>query len=745
MKPLLHTIIFKLLLSSLFIIPASFAEVDLEEVIVTSDFREVSAQKSAQSLTVVTSENLKNRAADHLENILNLAPNVNFSSGASRGRFFQIRGVGERSQFKEPLDSSIGLVIDGIDFSNLGLAGVLYDVEQVEILRGPQGTTFGSNAMGGMINIRSSLPSEDFHGKVNFGYGNYDANNQGIVVNGRLTESLVGRLSLSQNYGDGYIINDSLKRDNTNNLDEMTGRIRLLWSPSEDLSFDISAIRIIADNGYDAFSLDHNRTTRSDEPGQDYQRSDAFSLKMIWDKFDDFTVESQLSDESSDLEYGFDWDWSDLETVGVRGVENNKRDRDAQGIDIRFLSKQGFELFGGASWVAGLHSYDREVKLNYMDSQDYGYGAEDNTLESVYSTNRKAAYGQLQWPFNDKWNLTLGARLERFENVLSNDANGTLNQFAGTVSDNLFGGKLGLQYQYDENTMFYGLVSYGYKTGGVNLNAYQKAILAKDSAKDALDLFTQENQNQPVTDELISDKAGLEKDLELATSLYESSLIYDDETLVNYELGVKGLYFDNSLVLNMTSFYIDRKDMQATLSYEISRGNWIQYRDNANGSSNYGVEIDASWQVQPQIQLYGAVGFLKTKLGELIVFDDAAEMAVNKEGRAQAHAPNYQYNLGVNYDFLNNLTLNIQLDGKDSFYFSTSHDKKSNASRLLHAKLSYDKGLTTVSVWGRNLTNSDYEVRGFYFPNNPNNDWAFESYNQLGEPRLLGISFEGRF
>ena len=249
MKPLLHTIIFKLILSSLFIIPPSFAEVDLEEVIVTSDFRESQLKNIPTSISVIDSKVINQRNSRHLEELLALAPNVNFAAGASRGRFFQIRGVGERSQFKEPLDSSIGLVIDGIDFSNLGLAGALYDVEQVEILRGPQGTTFGSNAMGGMINIRSSLPSEDFHGKVNFGYGNYDANNQGIVVNGLLTESLIGRLSLSQNYSDGYIINDSLKRDNTNNLDEMTGRIRLLWSPSEDLSFDISAIRIIADNG----------------------------------------------------------------------------------------------------------------------------------------------------------------------------------------------------------------------------------------------------------------------------------------------------------------------------------------------------------------------------------------------------------------------------------------------------------------------------------------------------------------
>ena len=89
------------------------------------------------------------RGAEHLEQLLNLAPNVNLSTGASRGRFVLIRGIGERSQFQEPLNPSIGFIIDGIDFSGLGTAGTLFDVAQVEVLRGPQGALYGRNAVGG--------------------------------------------------------------------------------------------------------------------------------------------------------------------------------------------------------------------------------------------------------------------------------------------------------------------------------------------------------------------------------------------------------------------------------------------------------------------------------------------------------------------------------------------------------------------------------------------------------------------
>ena len=80
------------------------------------------------------------------------------------------------------------------------------------------------------------------------------------------------------------------------------------------------------------------------------------------------------------------------------------------------------------------------------------------------------------------------------------------------------------------------------------------------------------------------------------------------------------------------------------------------------------------------------------------------------------------------------------MDGKDSFYFSNSHNQQSSAYELLHAKLAYQQGPLTLSLWGRNLTDQDYDVRGFYFGNNPNNGWITESYTQLGEPRVFGLS-----
>ena len=119
---------------------ASAERVDLPTVTVTADFRQTDVQQIPEATTVVTGAEIEARSAEHLEQVLSFAPNVNFSSGASRGRYFQIRGIGERSQFVDPVNPSVGLVIDDIDMTGLGAAATLFDVQQVEVLRGSHPT-----------------------------------------------------------------------------------------------------------------------------------------------------------------------------------------------------------------------------------------------------------------------------------------------------------------------------------------------------------------------------------------------------------------------------------------------------------------------------------------------------------------------------------------------------------------------------------------------------------------------------
>ncbi len=156
----------------------------LEEVVVTSQFRDVGLLDLAKSASVFDASAIKTRNAQNLDQLLNLAPNVNFSTGASRGRFLQIRGIGERSQFIDPVNPSVGIIIDGIDFTGQGLAASTLDIDQVEILRGPQGTLYGANALAGLIIMNSPNTADTFEGSVSAELAEYGSRTLSAVVSG---------------------------------------------------------------------------------------------------------------------------------------------------------------------------------------------------------------------------------------------------------------------------------------------------------------------------------------------------------------------------------------------------------------------------------------------------------------------------------------------------------------------------------------------------------------------------------
>lgn len=119
------------------------------------------------------------------------------------------------------------------------------------------------------------------------------------------------------------------------------------------------------------------------------------------------------------------------------------------------------------------------------------------------------------------------------------------------------------------------------------------------------------------------------------------------------------------------------------------------------------------------------------------MLDVDTDAPLNQAGRDQAHAPSYQFNIGTTVNLMENLALTLEVDGKDSFYFSNSHNDQSRAYELVHMNLAYEVGNTAISLWGRNLTKEDYQTRGFYFDNSGAGNQAF---HQLGEPRTLGVS-----
>jgi iron complex outermembrane recepter protein len=679
--------------------PALAEEARLEEVTVTAELRATPLLNQPGSTSVLSAQDIRQRAAQHLEGIVNLAPNVNYAGGTSRARFFQVRGIGERSQFQEPLNPSIGLVIDGIDFSGLGGAGTLFDVEQVEILRGPQGTLHGANALAGLINIRTGQPEAEPSLHLQASAADYGSYSAGVVGTGPLIrDEVLYRLSVNQFHSDGFIDNDYLGKDDTNDQHETTIRGKLRWLASDRDTVDLTALAIDIDNGYDTFSLDNTRHTLSDEPGQDDQQSTAAGLEWRHDG-DQVTLETALTAAATDTDYGYDEDWSyaGIAPGEYSSTDRYQRDRDSYSATARLLSGAQSRLFGGSTdWITGIYYLGDREKLR----RRWTYLEDD--FNSRYDTDTFAVFGQFDSELSDHFSLITGLRLERRYMDYSDS-----NAVDSNPDKDLWGGKLALEYRLDDSRMLYAQVSRGYRANGINAG-----ILASMETTDDPDIIKQ----------------------------LEGLQDFDEETLLNYEAGFKGSLLRDTLSTRLAAFYMDRDDQQVKDSLTIGRPDgstaFIDYFINAAKGNNYGMELELNWLATEQLVLYANLGWLETE------FDQYVDREGNDlSGREQAQAPNYQFAAGGQYNFGAGFYARLDAEGKDNFYFSDRHDVQSPAYELLHVRAGYTTDNWSVALWVRNVTDQDYYVRGFgAFGNDPRKEYIVEPYYQYGEPRLVGMS-----
>jgi len=674
---------------------------DVEVITVTSDFRQQNLLKTPASLSVLTDIEIKQRNAQHLEELAAISPNVNFASGSQRARYYQIRGIGERSQFQEPINPSVGMIIDGVDFTGIGSIANLFDVQQAEIFRGPQGTRFGANALAGMINITTNAPTDEFEGALKVDAGNYHSYGLGLALSGPASNTVNYRLAANKYQSDGFIENTYLNKSDTNNRDETSLRGKLSIQASKNLAIDLSAFYFDFDNGYDAFSLDNTRETLSDQPGVDQQETSALAAKFTYQGFENFTLVTLLSHADAELAYGYDEDWAYVGISDPEIIENPDfayweysstdyyfREKSTQTIELRALSNSASRLFNNTTdWVAGIYfkqdDEDLQRQYTYLDSD----------FTSTFNTQSTAVYGQLDSQLNTKWSLTTGLRIEqRSADYINSD------DFNDNIDDTMVGGKLVLSYQQNDDTLWYGSINRGYKAGGANTNG----------------------------------------------SLPGDLRTFEPEYLLNFELGYKVSLLDDAAFIRSAVFYMDRTDVQVKSSKTVVRDDgsseFISYLGNAATGSNMGIEVEANWQVNELFELYGSLGLLDTEFNDFINAEGES-----LSGREQAHAPNYQFNVGVNIQPNEYWLINLSIDGKDEFYFSDSHNKKSESVALVNTSVSYLNDNYQVKLWARNLTDENYANRGFYFGNDPRDGYTAKQYTQLSEPLVFGVTLDYQF
>jgi outer membrane receptor protein involved in Fe transport len=667
----------------------------LEEVVVSaSRLRDEAQLDVPASITVLSSKSLVDSAQQHFQEVLTQVPNLNWAAGSSRPRYFQIRGIGEREQYEGAPNASVGFLIDDIDFSGIGMAATLFDVSQVEVLHGPQGTRLGANALAGLIAVQSADPETDFGARATVDLGNYDTGSVGISATGPVDAiDSSWRLAVQKYRTDGFRRNAYLDREDTNGRDELTVRGKWRWQPSESNQLDFTFMHVDLDNRYDAFSIDNSRVTLSDAPGHDAQRVSAGAVKWDREFASGFGLKAIATALSSSSVHAYDGDWGNPQSWAPYDYDfiyRADRDRDNQTLEVRVDSS-----VGSTEWLVGLYVSRLTERIGEASfSNSFGV---NEFLQSRFAADTAAVFAQLDGSLTSRFKWSAGLRGERREAEYrdAGDWGGLSNRVThDQAGDTLLGGQATLTYELAQRTRLHAAVSRGYKAGGINLG------------------LARQRQTK-----------------------------FDPEFLWNYELGWKTA--GDEWYADVTLFYMQRKHMQVRSGTQLVVGDPNSYSfvtQNVASGYNYGLESSVQWAISSIVSIGASLGLLKTQ----------QQGALREDGgsvppREQSHAPNYQAQVNATLRHPSGLMARVDVAAVDSFYFDvpTDHDQQSDAHVLTNLKLGFEAQRWSVHAWLRNAFDEGYATRGFYFGNEPPN-YEDKLYTQSGEPRTYGMSMEWR-
>jgi iron complex outermembrane receptor protein len=694
-------------LAALFLMvqPAASADDTLQEIVVTASLRSTSVQELPQSVTVLGSDALRDAGVQHFEDVLGMVPDLNWAAGTSRPRFFQLRGIGEVEQYQGAPNPSVGFLIDDIDFSGVGMPATLFDTRQIEVLRGPQGTAYGANALAGLISVRTTDPGNDFELLSEVTGADYDTRSAGLAVGDGFADGRAGWRFVAQQYlSDGFRHDAYLNENSTNGYDEGTLRGKLRWQLTDDVRADLTFMHVNINNGYDAWSIYNTFTTYSNQPGRDAQLSNGAALRLVDTIQGVGELRSVTSAANSKITYSFDGDWGNdpfwLATTGVAPYDyfqSDDRNRRTLAEDLRLTGDPSRALFGRVQWLAGVYF----LRLTESDSQAFIWnafdagpggtpGAGSSGLNSKYSATNVALYGSLDADLGPRATVSGGLRVEQRRAQYADTAD--VQTPFPDQTNHMVGGNLSWQLRTGDGEHVYVTLARGYKGGGFNIGS-----------------------------QILSEQRS-----------------FGPESLWSLETGFKYAQGDSPLQLQTDLFYMRRQSMQVYLSEQLQQNNpldYVFYTQNASNGENYGLEGEAACRLSSRWQVSGSASVLHTRY----VGVSGAFAGLDLDGRAQPFAPSYKLSAAVEYHHPAGWFARLDASAIGSFYYYTSDAQASSAYTLENVRVGYKQGSWTTSLWVRNLFDARYAQQGFYFQLIPPN-FPFQSFLQQGDPRQVGIT-----
>ena len=686
------------------------AVIQSDQIIVTAGLSDESIQNALTSIHIFTDDYIRKSGADNFQILTDQIANLNWAGGTSRPRYFQIRGIGERSHYfgEGPPNFSVGFVIDDMDFSGLGMIAHLYDLKQIEIFRGAQSSIYGPNSIAGLISMKSKDPTKDSEMGISLSGGSNSHASIKNHINLKVIDDLFIRLSGSYNYIDGFRENITRNISNTNKREELFSRMKLNFIPNKKFKFLATFIYSDLNNGYDAWAPNNNTNfkTYSDDNGLDSQTSYGYSLRSNFYGQYDFTLISSFT--KTDLVHSYDSDWGD----SLYWANNHDWSPESfpdsyylyKYFDQNNKNRSNFTHELRASFgplLLGIYYKDLNEKDQAMG---WLFDGEATDATSDFQFKAVAGYAQYRHNFSTLFNFKANFRIEQnnyYYNGLSQGYNENwekvyLDSVQFKTNDRMVGFRAAFTYNKNISTNYFSTFSQGYKSGGINQQPYLSNI----------------------------------------------NRTYDPEYVRSFEFGLKQK--TNKYRSNFTLFLNNRINQQVSVSSQQDEGNpnsFLFYTANAGSGKNFGIEFDHSHDLITFLSFNTSIGILKTWV------DKFSYITANGKnyggGREAAMAPTLMGSFGFNFSILN-LYIVTNTSYKSEYYFSDSHNNISKPYSLTNITIGKSYKKINVKLWAKNIFDRRYPVRGFYFglipPEFENKLWL--SY---GDPRQLGLTIDYKF
>ena len=675
----------------------------LEEVVVTAEKREASLQDVPIAIAAITGDALEQLAVDDVMDLYVQTPGMSFSRAGGEAQIY-VRGIGTDA-FGVTIDPSVAVHMDGVYLGRpqMGLAQFL-DIERIEVLKGPQGTLYGRNATGGAINIISRMPTEEFEGYVGAGFGSFSRQEVKGAVSGPVSENWKARLAGRYLKDDGFT--DDLQPGGSEEVDDQ----------------DMYALRGIL--GYEADNVDFTLIADYTDFASGNRSSkplDDLSMAIVLG-----ALPQAFGDTRNNLPTFHDWQMSgltatlnislsdSLELTSITGYRDYESDfffnTDGTEIEVtrsyfQYESDQLSEELrlsstgeGPVDWMIGAY-YLTEDKKGAL-----GLGRETHPTLGVVSfiipndddTDAWAIFGEASYDFSDQWRGTLGIRWSDEEKSDFTSVGAIFGDNSGLASTGSvvqfftrteeadwddFSPRAVLTYTPDADTMFYGSITKGFKSGGWNA--------------------------------------------------FDGSPSFSPEEVLSYELGLKTDLADGTVRVNGSVFYYDYTDLQVSTFQ-----NGLTVTTNAADATVWGVEVELSARPVPEFVLNASLGYLSAEFDRFISANGICPVDATPEelagecrgaaagetrvadlsGNTLQNAPEWKLNFNGTYTFDLSGGAQIDLFGQVSYQSELFHTQFNDPLigqddiTLIDARIAYVAldGRYEIALYGKNLSDEEY-------------------------------------